>query len=46
MNRPIAICYDFDGTLCPRYMQEYGYIPQLGVKPKQFWKMAIELANS
>lgn len=46
MNRPIAICYDFDGTLCPRYMQEYGYIPQLGVQPKQFWKMAMELAKT
>ncbi len=45
INPTIAICYDFDGTLCPRYMQEYGYIPQLGVKPKHFWKMAIDLAK-
>lgn len=42
--KTVAICYDFDGTLCPRYMQEYGYIPQLGVKPKHFWKMALDLA--
>lgn len=46
MLRSIAICYDFDGTLCPRYMQEYGYIPQLGVKPKHFWKMAVDLAKN
>ena len=45
MQPTIALCYDFDGTLCPRYMQEYGYIPQLGVKPKQFWKMAMDLAK-
>jgi len=45
MPRTIALCYDFDGTLCPRYMQEYGYIPQLGVKPKHFWQMAINLAK-
>jgi len=46
MHPIIALCYDFDGTLCPRYMQEYGYIPQLGVNPKQFWKMAIDLAKT
>lgn len=44
--KTVALCYDFDGTLSPRYMQEYGYIPQLGVKPKQFWKMALHLAKA
>jgi len=27
-------------------MQEFGYIPKLGVKPKQFWKMALDLAKA
>lgn len=37
-KRPIiAFIYDFDGTLSPGNMQEYDYIPQLGIKPKQFW---------
>lgn len=33
----IAICYDFDGTLSPGNMQEYDYIPKLGLKTKEFW---------
>lgn len=44
--RPIiAMCYDFDGTLSPRNMQEYEYIPQLDLKPKQFWAEAKERAK-
>ncbi len=42
MSKPkkpiIAICYDFDGTLSPKNMQEYNFIPELGVNPKDFWK--------
>lgn len=38
-NRPVvAICYDFDGTLSPDYMQNYSFIP--GLKPDDranFW---------
>ena len=31
-KRPIlAIMYDFDHTLSPRDMQEYGFIPDLGM---------------
>lgn len=33
----IAIIYDFDGTLSPQPMQEYTVLPQIGIKPKQFW---------
>lgn len=37
-KRPIiAFIYDFDGTLSPGNMQEYNYIPDLGIHPKQFW---------
>ncbi len=37
-NGPIvAIMYDFDKTLSPRDMQEYGFIPEIGMTPKAFW---------
>ncbi len=29
-NKKYAICYDFDGTLSPKYMYEYSMLPQLG----------------
>lgn len=35
----IAIIYDFDGTLAPGNMQEYDFIPRLGVEPAGFWAM-------
>jgi phosphoserine phosphatase len=34
----IAIIYDFDGTLSPQPMQEYTVLPQLRMKPKNFWE--------
>jgi haloacid dehalogenase-like hydrolase len=34
----MAIAYDFDGTLSPGNMQEYDFIPALGLRPKEFWK--------
>lgn len=33
----MAICYDFDGTLSPRSMQEYDFIPRLKLTSKEFW---------
>jgi hypothetical protein len=45
-KRPIvAICYDFDGTLSPKTMQEYNFIPKLGIKPKQFWSTVKKKAK-
>ena len=41
----IAICYDFDGTLSPKNMQEYDFFPQLGIKPWDFWKEAEKRAR-
>lgn len=35
---PVAIAYDFDGTLAPGNMQERDFIPALGLKPNAFWK--------
>ena len=37
-ERPIlAMMYDFDRTLSPRDMQEYAFIPSLGMDPGAFW---------
>ncbi len=35
---PVAIAYDFDGTLSPGNMPEREFIPKLKLKPEQFWK--------
>ncbi|MBR1924389.1 MAG: haloacid dehalogenase-like hydrolase [Ruminobacter sp.] len=40
-----AIAYDFDGTLSNHNMQEYDFIPKLGLTPKEFWKEAEELSK-
>ncbi|MEG2454730.1 MAG: HAD family hydrolase [Oscillospiraceae bacterium] len=46
-DRPIvAIMYDFDKTLSPKDMQEYGFIPQLGLTPKAFWGQSNLLAKT
>jgi hypothetical protein len=34
---PLAIAYDFDGTLAPGNMQEHSFIPDLGIKKRDFW---------
>lgn len=37
-NKPtVAIMYDFDKTLSTRDMQEFNFIPNVGMKPKDFW---------
>ena len=33
----VALVYDFDGTLSPGTMQEYGFIQALGKSPEEFW---------
>lgn len=45
-NLPIvAIMYDFDRTLCTRDMQEYSFIPSLGLSEAQFWEEANMLGQ-
>lgn len=40
-NRPIvAFLYDFDKTLCTTDMQDYAFIPSLGMTPAEFWAEA------
>lgn len=42
----IAIIYDFDKTLSPRDMQEYGIIPGLGMTSGEFWSQVNALVDS
>ncbi|WP_439544286.1 HAD family hydrolase [Hyphomicrobium sp.] len=44
-KKTIALVYDFDGTLSPRPMQEYSFLPQLGIEPKAFWDECTQLAR-
>ncbi len=44
-TKPVAaIMYDFDKTLCTRDMQEYSFIPDLGITAKAFWEEAGKLS--
>jgi hypothetical protein len=44
-KKTIALVYDFDGTLSPRPMQEYSFLPQLGIDPKAFWAECGRIAK-
>ncbi len=41
----VAILYDFDSTLAISDMQNFGFIPALGLTPAEFWKMTTELSE-
>lgn len=41
----VALIYDFDGTLSPGNMQEFGFIQAIGKKPEEFWRMSDEIAK-
>ena len=46
MKKPvIALIYDFDGTLSPGNMQEFGFIQAVGKTVEEFWKMSNELSK-
>ena len=36
----VALLYDFDKTLCTQDMQNYAFIPSLGMAPGDFWREA------
>lgn len=40
----IALIYDFDGTLSPGNMQEFGFIQAVGKTAAEFWKMSDNIA--
>ena len=45
MKKPIvALIYDFDGTLSPGNMQEFGFIQAIEKSPEKFWKMRDQIA--
>lgn len=47
MKKPIvAIIYDFDKTLCTKDMQEYAFIPTLGMSSSAFWGEANALTDT
>jgi len=46
MAKPIvAIMYDFDKTLSTTDMQNYTFIPSLGLTPDEFWQATSEFSN-
>ena len=40
----VALIYDFDGTLSPGNMQEFGFIQAVGKTTEEFWKMSDGIA--
>jgi hypothetical protein len=44
-KKTIALVYDFDGTLSPRPMQDYAFLPQIGADAAAFWKESNDLAR-
>ena len=45
LSKPIiALMYDFDKTLSPKDMQEYGFISDLGVSVSEFWEKTNEFS--
>ena len=46
MTTPIiAFLYDFDKTLCTTDMQDYAFIPSLGMKHSEFWPIANDFGR-
>lgn len=46
MSKPIvALMYDFDKTLSPRNMQDYGFMDGLGMSPDEFWLECTRLTK-
>ena len=44
-KKTIALVYDFDGTLSPKPMQEYTFLPKIGEDPKAFWAESNAIAR-
>ncbi len=44
-KKTIALVYDFDGTLSPKPMQEYAFLPKLGITAADFWAECTRVAR-
>ena len=44
-KKTIALVYDFDGTLSPKPMQEYAFLPKINTDPEAFWAESNRLAK-
>jgi haloacid dehalogenase-like hydrolase len=44
-KKTIALIYDFDGTLSPKPMQEYAFLPQIGEDPGKFWEESNRISR-
>ncbi len=44
-NKIVALIYDFDHTLSTKDMQEFTFIPSLGMTPDEFWKQSDEYSH-
>ena len=42
----VAFLYDFDKTLCTTDMQDYAFIPSLGMTPAEFWAEANDFGRA
>ncbi|WP_295586092.1 HAD family hydrolase [uncultured Oscillibacter sp.] len=42
----VALLYDFDKTLCTTDMEDYAFIPSLGMTPAEFWARANHFGRS
>ncbi|MCR4811266.1 MAG: haloacid dehalogenase-like hydrolase [Bacteroidales bacterium] len=42
----VALIYDFDGTLSPGNMQEFGFVQEIGKNPDDFWQKTVEMATT
>ena len=41
----VAILYDFDKTLCSDDMQNFSFIPAIGMTPEEFWGATGKFSN-
>ena len=44
-NVPMALVYDFDGTLAPGNLQENSFIPDIGMDKQDFWREVNRLSR-
>lgn len=41
----VALVYDFDGTLAPGNMQEFGFVQAIGKDPNEFWEKVARMST-